>query len=160
VDAIQNAGLKQVGALTNFDIPSDFFEKEILMLGSSTNMVKHEQFLEGEISGIGASNIPFWFRGYYKPGEEIALMEDWDKKVATIAKRGREWDIGALSGIPSWIQLMLKEVIEYHGAKNIHEIWPNLQVYTSGGVAFQPYEKSFERLLAHPITVIDTYFAS
>ena len=160
VDAIQNAGMKQVGALTNFDIPSDFFEKEILMLGSSTNMVKHEQFLEGEISGIGASNIPFWFRGYYKPGEEIALMEDWDKKVATIAERAREWDIGALSGIPSWIQLMLKEVIEYHGAKNIHEIWPNLQVYTSGGVAFQPYEKSFERLLAHPITVIDTYFAS
>ena len=160
VDAIQNAGIKQVGALANFDIPSDFFEKEILMLGSSTNMVKHEQFLEGEISGIGASNIPFWFRGFYKPGEDIALMEDWDEKVRTIAKRAREWDIGALSGIPSWVQLMLEEVIAYHGANNIHEIWPNLQVYTSGGVAFQPYQKSFERLLDHPITIIDTYFAS
>lgn len=160
IEAIRTTGIKQVGALTNFEIPSDFYEKEIMMLGSSTNLEKQDQFLEGEISGISASNIPFWFRGFYKPGEEIALMEDWDEKVETIAKRARDWDIGALSGIPSWIELMLKKVIEYHGAKNIHDIWPNLQVYTSGGVAFQPYEKSFNQLLAHPITVIDTYLAS
>jgi len=160
VEAIRTTGIKQVGALANFDVPSDFFEKEIMMLGSSTNLEAQDQFLEGEISGISASNIPFWFRGFYKPGEEIALMEDWDEKVETIAKRAREWDIGALSGIPSWMELMLKKVIEYHGANTIHDIWPNLQVYTSGGVAFQPYEKSFNQLLAHPITIIDTYLAS
>ncbi len=160
IEAIRTTGIKQVGALTNFDIPSDFYEMEIMMLGSSTNLEEHDQFLEGEISGISASNIPFWFRGFYKPGEEIALMEDWDEKVETIARRAREWDIGALSGIPSWMELMLKKVMEYHDAKNIHEIWPNLQVYTTGGVAFQPYEKSFNQLLAHPIIVIDTYLAS
>ena len=160
VEAIRTAGIKQVGALANFDVPSDFFEKEIMMLGSSTNLEEQDQFLEGEISGISASNIPFWFRGFYKPGEEIALMEDWDQKVETIAKRAREWDIGALSGIPSWMELMLKKVIEYHGVETIHDIWPNLRVYTSGGVAFQPYEKSFNQLLSHPITIIDTYLAS
>ena len=160
IDAIRNAGLKQVGALTNFELPSDFFEKGILMLGSSTHLEEQDQFLEGEISGISASNIPFWFRGYYKPGEEIAKMEDWDQKVESIAKNAKEWDIGALSGIPSWMELMLKKVIEYHKLNNIHEIWPNLQVYTTGGVAFQPYEKSFNQLLAHPITIIDTYLAS
>ncbi|MBT0608314.1 GH3 family domain-containing protein [Aequorivita echinoideorum] len=160
IDAIRNTGIKQVGALANFEVPSDFYEKEILMLGSSTHLVEENEFLEGEISGISASNIPFWFRGYYKPGEEIALMEDWDEKVETIAKRAKEWDIGALSGIPSWMELMLKKVIEHHNIENIHEIWPNLKVYTSGGVAFQPYEKSFNQLLAEPITVIDTYLAS
>ncbi len=160
IEAIRTTGIKQVGALTNFEIASDFYEKEIMMLGSSTNLEEHDQFLEGEISGISASNIPFWFRGYYKPGEEIAQMDDWDQKVETIAKNARNWDIGALSGIPSWMELMMKKVIEYHDAKNIHEIWPNLQVYTTGGVAFQPYEKSFNQLLAHPITVIDTYLAS
>jgi len=160
IEAIRTTGIKQVGALTNFEIPSDFYEKEIMMLGSSTNLEEQDQFLEGEISGISASNIPFWFRGYYKPGEEIAQMDDWDQKVETIAKNARNWDIGALSGIPSWMELMMKKVIEYHDAKNIHEIWPNLQVYTTGGVAFQPYEKSFNQLLAHPITVIDTYLAS
>lgn len=160
MEAIRTTGIKQVGALTNFEIPSDFYDKEIMMLGSSTNLEQQDQFLEGEISGISASNIPFWFRGFYKPGEEIALMEDWDEKVDTIAKRARDWDIGALSGIPSWMELMLKKVIEHHNVETIHDVWPNLQVYTTGGVAFQPYEKSFNQLLAHPITVIDTYLAS
>lgn len=160
VDAIRATGIKQIGALSNYDVPSDFFEKEIMMLGSSTNLDEQDQFLEGEISGISASNIPFWFRGFYKPGEEIALMEDWDEKVETIARRAKEWDIGALSGIPSWIELMLKKVIEYNGVKTIHEIWPNLLVYTTGGVAYQPYEKSFNQLLSKPLIIIDTYLAS
>jgi hypothetical protein len=160
IEAIRLAGIKQVGALSNFDLPSDFFETEFMMLGSSTNLVEKDDHLEGEISGISASRIPFWFKGYYKPGEDIAKIDDWDERVQHIAENAKNWDIGALSGIPSWLELMLKKVIEYHNLDNIHDIWPNLQVYTSGGVAFQPYEKSFNALLAHPITVIDTYLAS
>ncbi len=160
LDAIRKTGIQQVSALTNFDLPSDFFEKEIMMLGSSTDLQEEGDHQEGEISGISASNIPFWFRGYYKPGEEISKIDNWDQRVKKIAENAKEWDIGALSGIPSWMELMLKEVIAYHKAKNIHEIWPNLQVFTSGGVAFEPYEKSFNALLAHPITIIDTYLAS
>ena len=160
IEAIQTAGMKQIGALANFDVSPDFFEKEVLMLGSSTNLTKQGPFLEGEISGISASNIPNWFRGFYKPGEQIANMDNWDEKVNLIAKHAKEWDIGALSGIPSWMELMLKKVIAYHDAETIHDVWPNLQIYTTGGVAFQPYEKSFNQLLSHPITVIDTYLAS
>ena len=160
IDSIRNAGIKQVTALSNFDMPSDFFEKEIMMLGSSTNLQEKDGHLEGEISGISASNIPFWFQGYYKPGKEIAQIDDWDERVKHIAENAKNWDIGALSGIPSWMELMLKEVIDYHNVKNIHEVWPNLQVYTSGGVAFEPYEKSFQALMGKPITVIDTYLAS
>ncbi|NHF61032.1 GH3 auxin-responsive promoter family protein [Flavobacteriaceae bacterium TP-CH-4] len=160
IKAIQKAGIKQVLALRNFDLPPDFFEKGILMLGSSTDLVEQKNHLEGEISGISASNIPSWFRGYYKPGEQIAQIDDWDERVAKIVKEAPNWDIGALSGIPSWMELMLKEVIDAHNLENIHEIWPNLQVYTSGGVAFGPYEKSFNALMGKPITIIDTYLAS
>ncbi len=160
VEAIRQSGIKQVGALTNFDLPSDFFEKDIMMLGSSTNLQKEGDHEEGEISGISASNIPFWFKGFYKPGEEIAKIEDWDERVEMIAENANTWDIGAISGIPSWIELMFKKIIEHHNLKNIHEIWPNFKVYTSGGVAFEPYEKSFNALLEHPVTVIDTYLAS
>lgn len=160
VEAIRKAGIKQVGALTNFDLPSDFYEKEIMMLGSSTDLQKQGDHEEGEISGISASNIPFWFKGYYKPGDVIAKIEDWDQRVEMIAENAKTWDIGAISGIPSWIELMFKKVIEHHNLKNIHEIWPNFQVYTSGGVAFEPYEKSFNALLGKPVTVIDTYLAS
>lgn len=160
MNAIQKAGVKQIEAMTNFDMPSDFFEREIMMLGSSTKLSENGRFLEGEISGISASQIPFWFRGFYKPGEDIALIEDWDKRVETIAKNAKKWDIGALTGIPSWVELMLKKVIDFHQVETIHDIWPNLRAYASGGVAFLPYHKSFEKLLAHPITIIDTYLAS
>ncbi|NNL09166.1 MAG: GH3 auxin-responsive promoter [Croceitalea sp.] len=160
IDAIQQAGIQQVFALKNFDLPAEFFEKEIMMLGSSTDLTAKENHLEGEISGISASNIPSWFRGYYKPGKDIAEIDDWDERVKKIVEKAPNWDIGALSGIPSWIELMLQEVIKAHNLKHIHEIWPNLQVYTSGGVAFGPYEKSFNALLGHPITIIDTYLAS
>ena len=160
LDAIKSSGIKQIKALSNFNLPPDFFEKEIMMLGSSTDLEENKGRLEGEISGISASNIPFWFKGYYKPGEDIAKIDDWDERVEKIAKNAKNWDIGALSGIPSWIELMLQKVIEYHDLSNIHEVWPNLQVYTSGGVAFAPYEKSFNALLGKPVTVIDTYLAS
>ncbi|MBR9914591.1 MAG: GH3 auxin-responsive promoter family protein [Algicola sp.] len=160
IEAIRQSGIKQVFALKNFDLPADFFEKEIMMLGSSTDLEERHDHLEGEISGITASNIPSWFRGYYKPGEEIAKIDDWDDRVQHIAERAADWDIGALSGIPSWIELMLQKVIDFHKLDHIHDIWPNLQVYTSGGVAFGPYEKSFKALMGKPVTVIDTYLAS
>ncbi|TYP97577.1 GH3 auxin-responsive promoter [Tenacibaculum adriaticum] len=160
IEAIRQSGIKQVSALSHFDLPADFFEKEIMMLGSSTDLKERNNHLEGEISGISASNIPFWFKGYYKPGEDIAKIDDWDERIEHIAKNAKNWDIGALSGIPAWIELMLQKVIEHHNLENIHEIWPNLQVYTSGGVAFGSYEKSFNALMGKPVTVIDTYLAS
>jgi hypothetical protein len=58
------------------------------------------------------------------------------------------------------VELMLKEVISFNNLNTIHDIWPNLHVYTSGGVAFEPYRKSMEKLLARPLTYIDTYLAS
>ena len=160
IEAIRQTGIKQVGALVNYDLPADFFEREIMMLGSSTDLQQVEDHQEGEISGISASNIPFWFRSFYKPGMEIAQIEDWDERILEIAKKARDWDIGAITGIPTWTELMIKKIIEYHKVETIHDVWPNLEVYSSGGVAFDTYEKSFNELLARPVTIIDTYLAS
>lgn len=160
LDSIRRSGIQQVMSLKNFDLPADFFEKQIMMLGSSVSLIEKEDHQEGEISGISAANIPTWFRGYYKPGSDIASITDWDEKVLRIAQEAPTWDIGSLSGIPSWIEMMLKEVIAYNRLNTIHDIWPNLQVYTSGGVAFEPYRKSLEKLLAKPLTYIDTYLTS
>jgi hypothetical protein len=160
ISAIKKSGMQQVLSLKNFDLPNDFFEKQILMLGSSTNLIEQEDHFEGEISGISAANIPGWFSKFYKPGSEIASIPDWDEKVKRIAEEAPGWDIGSISGIPSWVELMLKEIITHNNLNNIHDIWPNLQVYTSGGVAFEPYRKSMEKLLARPLIYLDTYLAS
>jgi hypothetical protein len=158
--SIRNGGLRQIKALADFDLPGEFFEKEILMFGSSTDLKMINDHFEGEISGISASQLPSWFDGYYRPGHEISAINDWDRKVLEVAKAAPDWDIGGISGIPSWIELMLKKVIEYNKISHIHEIWPNFLVYTSGGVAFEPYKKSFERITGKPIIVLDTYLAS
>jgi hypothetical protein len=160
LESIRRTGIKQIMSLSKYDLPSDFFERQIMMLGSSTGLKKNNGFLEGEISGISASRLPFWFKNFYKPGEEISSIENWDERVQKIAEEAKNWDIGSLSGIPSWIELMMKKVIEHHQVDNIHEVWPNLAVYTPGGVAFEPHRKSFEKLLAHPLIYIDTYLTS
>lgn len=160
IETIRDTGVKQILSLSNHELPDAFFEKQILMLGSSTDLQEADGHLEGEISGISASNIPFWFKGYYKPGGDIAQIDDWDERVIEIARRAPEWDIGAISGIPSWIELMLKKVIDVNKLDTIHDIWPDLAVYTSGGVAFDAYRKRFEQHLARPLLYLDTYLAS
>lgn len=156
----QAVGRSQAECLANFDLPAELFEKDILMLTSSADLEEKNGWLEGEISGINVSNMPGFMEGVYKPGLEIAKIADWDERVRRIAEEAPKWDVGALAGIPSWMVMMLREVIKVNGLNNIHEIWPNLQIYTTGGVAFEPYRKSFEALLAHPIIIMDTYLAS
>lgn len=158
--AIRETGVKQALILSHYDLPESFFQSSVLMLGSSTNLRKSEDHLEGEISGISASNLPFWFKGFYKPEEEIAAIDNWDERVLNIAKKAPGWNIGALSGIPSWIELMLQKIVEYNRLNTIHDIWPDLAVYTSGGTAFSPYKKSMEKLFERPLIYLDTYLAS
>lgn len=160
LDAISTAGTRQVSALTNFDLESDVFEKEALALGSSTDLEEVKGFKVGEISGIAASRIPEFLDSKYRPGEAIASIYDWDERVQQIAEKSGEWDISMISGIPSWLELMLKKVMEYHNVDSIHKVWPSLSVFTSGGVAFEPYRDSFEALFTKPVAIVDTYLAS
>jgi hypothetical protein len=160
IKAIRTTGIRQILALANFNLPASVFEKEILMLGSTTELSDKGDYMEGEISGISASRIPSWFESYYKPGKEIASINNFDDRVQEIVLQAPNWDIGGLSGIPSWIQLMLERVIEHHNLDTIHDIWPNLSIYATGGIAFEPYRKGFEKLLAKPLVYVDTYLAS
>ena len=160
LECTQSVGRAQAECLANFDFDADLFEKDILMLTSSADLRERDGYKEGEISGINVSNMPEFMEGFYKPGLEIAQIDDWDERVQRIAEEAPKWDVGALAGIPSWMVMMLRKVIEHNNLKNIHEIWPSLSIYTTGGVAFEPYRQTFESLLDHPITIMDTYLAS
>lgn len=161
IRAIQRTSIRQILSLPNFkEVPSLVYGKGMLMLGGSTHLNYKGSFFEGDLSGITASQLPFWFQHFYKPGRKIAKNIDWDAKLDEITLKAPKWDIGFVVGVPAWVQIMMERIIEYHKLKNIHEIWPNLHVYTHGGVSFEPYKKSFEKLLAFPITYIETYLAS
>jgi hypothetical protein len=147
-------------SLPNYDVPPSLYSKAMMLLGGSTNLEDKGGYYVGDLSGISASKIPFWFRPFYKPGVEIAAEKDWDSRITKIAQNATKWDIGIIGGIPSWVQLLMERIIEYHNVRNIHEIWPNLQIYVSGGIAFEPYRKTFDRLCDFPLQVMDTYLAS
>lgn len=157
---MRHAALKMFACLPKYNLPPSFFTKDWLMIGGSATLKDLGHCYAGDLSGINAKKPPFWIRKYYKPGTNIARLKKWDERVEAITELAPKWDIGVLSGIPSWVQLTLERIIERHQLNNIHELWPNLKIFATGGVAFEPYRKSFENLLAHPLIYQDTYLAS
>jgi hypothetical protein len=117
-------------------------------------------YYAGDLSGITARKAPFWFSPFYKPGRKIARTRDWNAKLEEIVREAPNWDIGFVVGVPAWIQMCLEMIIERHGLKDIHEIWPKLSFFVHGGVSFEPYKKGFEKLLGRPLVYIETYLAS
>lgn len=160
IHAMRSASVKQIFTLANYNFPSDYFEKGMLMLGGSTHLNFTGRYYYGDLSGINTSKIPFWFQRFYKPGKEIAKISDWNAKINDIVKNAKEWDIWVIAGVPAWLQIMMERIIDNYGVKSIHDIWPNLTVYAFGGVAFEPYRQSFEQLLAKPLIYFETYLAS
>jgi hypothetical protein len=159
--AIQRTSIRQILTLGRYqNLPSTLYEKGFLMLGGSTKLNAREGHYEGDLSGITASQIPYWFQRFYKPGRDIAQERDWALKLDEITEQAGNWDIGYVVGVPAWIQLLMEKIIARYNVKTIHDVWPNLMVFGHGGVSFEPYRAGFEKLLAHPITYIETYLAS
>jgi len=160
LQAIQKASIRQLTSTTKYDFPDEFYEKGILMIGGSTHLQYNGTYYVGDLSGITASNIPFWFQHFYKPGKRISREQEWPVKLNEIIRNAAEWDIGVIVGVPAWIQIIMEKIITFYGAKNIHEVWPNLSAYVHSGVSFEPYINSFEHLLGHPIVYNESYLAS
>lgn len=153
--------IKQLLSLRTYeDIPVKSIGKGGLMIGGSTDLQKGPGYFAGDLSGITAKKAPFWFAPFYKPGKKIAKEKNWDKKIEEIVEQAPNWDIGYLTGVPAWVQICLEKIIERYHLNNIHDLWPNLSFFIHGGVAFEPYKKGFEKLLAHPLAYIETYLAS
>ena len=160
IRAIRKTSIRQLVSTVQYDFPIEFYQKGILMLGGSTHLNYNGTYYEGDLSGISAGNLPFWFQHFYKPGRRISKERDWSTKLEEIVKSAKGWDIGVIVGVPAWIQIILEKIITHYNVKTIHDIWPNLSVYVHSGVAFDPYIKSFEKLFDHPVIYNESYLAS
>jgi hypothetical protein len=154
--------IRQFMSLLSYDnLPRNSVTKGFLMIGGATDLQKGKAgWYAGDLSGILAKKRPFWFQSFYKPGGRIAAIKDWNQKLNEIVEHAKEWDIGYIVGVPAWCQMCMEIVVEHYKVKNIHEIWPNFGFFVHGGVAFEPYKKGFEKLLAKPIVYIENYLAS
>lgn len=159
---ITQASIRQLVSAVRYDFPSDFYNRGVLMIGGSTDLTynKEGKFYAGDLSGISAGKIPKWFEHFYKPGRKISQIKDWAEKLDEMVKAAPTWDIGVIVGVPAWVQILLERIIKEYKLNTIHDLWPNLMVYVHSGVAFAPYEKSFERIFGKEVIFVESYLAS
>lgn len=115
----------------------------------------------GDLSAIIIKNLPFWAEYLRTPDLSIALMSEWEEKLEKMARSTAWEDVSNISGVPSWTLVLLKRILEITGKKNIHEVWPNLELYIHGGVSFTPYREQFRKLIpSAKMNYMETYNAS
>lgn len=162
IRAIRKTSVRQMLSIPDFDLPPEFYQKGILMLGGSTTLKHNEKGFgrEGDLSGILQKSLPVWVHRFYKPGRKIGSIPNWSDKLDAITKNAHKWDVGIVCGVPAWIQLLIQKIIQHYHVDSIHDIWPNLAIYVHGGVSFTPYRDSLKSLMGKEMRYLDTYLAS
>ncbi len=156
--ALKRGAFRMFSDLPDFGLHN--FTAGWLSIGGTTQMERDGQRYLGYLSGINQAMQPAWARGFYRPGKQIAEIVNFDERINQIAAHAHEWDIGVLIGIPHWMQLTLEKILERHPGKTMREIWPNLSLIVSGGVANEPYRPVFRKLIGRDLPWMNTYLAS
>ena len=140
----------------------DIFAGKMIPIGGSTqvNPFNPNSYF-GDVSAIIMKNMPHWAKWTRGISLETALMENWDRKIELIIEEASKVNITTLGGVPTWTIILLQKMLEHTGKKNILEVWPNLEVFFHGAVAFDPYREQFDKLIPKgSINYQETYSAS
>ncbi len=115
----------------------------------------------GDLSAILNENVSPFVHFFRVPRKETALLADFEEKRDRIARETLHANVTSLSGVPSWMMAVIHRVLEISGAKTLDEVWPNLEVFFHGGVAFTPYREQYRRLIpTERMHYMETYNAS
>lgn len=163
LNRIHYQGGKDTVALYLHNNPdSRMFDGKGLILGGShsPNYNLHNS-LVGDLSAILIENINPLANLVRVPKKSTALLQDFEVKRDRIAHETLNQNVTNLSGVPSWMLSVLVRVMELSGKKHLEEVWPNLEVFFHGGIAFTPYRPQYEQLITSPnMHYMETYNAS
>lgn len=147
----------------NFPYTKLFDGKGLTIVGSqqANQFDLSQESFYGDVSAVIMSNLPYWTKFVRTPSLDIALMDEWEGKIEQIAKMTCEENVTSISGVPTWTILLLQRIMELKNAKDISEVWPNLEVFFHGAVAFGPYKDIFKKLIpSNSMNYMETYNAS
>ncbi len=156
-------GVRDVLALYYKNFPqSEFMSgKALIMGGSHTVHEVNESVSYGDLSAVLMQNMVSWQNMIRTPGLDIALLDEWEEKLKRMAEVTIKEDVRYLAGVPTWTLVLLKKIRENTGEKDLHNIWPNLELYIHGGVNFDPYREQFASFFPNKkVNTVDTYNAS
>lgn len=141
---------------------SRLFDGRALILGGSHSPNYNvANSLVGDLSAILIENINPLVNLVRVPDKRTALISDFEVKRDKIAEQCIGKNITNISGVPSWMMSVLQRVMEISGKTHLEEVWPNIEVFFHGGIAFTPYRKQYEQLITSPrMKYMETYNAS
>ncbi len=158
-----NGGRDMIAIHCSLNPETQLFTGKNLELAGSlvTDNFGNYESQNGDLSAIMVNNLPIWAEFFRSPDLAIALMEKWDEKLDKLAKATMQENIVSLAGVPSWMMLIMKRVLDESGKKSISEVWPNLEVYFHGGVSFNPYREQFKTIFDKPdLNYLELYNAT
>ncbi len=156
-------GGKDILALYTYNNPdTKIFKGKGLTLGGSHKIDNfNNQSYYGDLSAILIQNLPFWAEFIKTPKQEIALMDKWEEKLEKMSEATLKENVTNIAGVPSWTLVLFKYLLEKTGKNNLLEIWPNLELFTHGGVSFVPYREQYKKLIpSENMKYMETYNAS
>ncbi|TAL63073.1 MAG: GH3 auxin-responsive promoter family protein [Bacteroidetes bacterium] len=132
---------------SNYPETELFTGKNLALGGShSTDIFGNYESYNGDVSAIIMKNLPLWAEFFRAPDLSIALLTNFEEKLEKMARATMAENVTSIAGVPSWMNVLLKRILEISGKKTIREVWPNLEVYFHGGVNFSPYKENFKQL--------------
>ncbi len=147
--------------MRNYPDTRFFTTKGLVLGGSHAPTSAGAKSSAGDLSSILVQHMPRLGATLRVPSTRTLLMDEWGKKMKAIVHEVATANVGSLSGVPSWMMVMLKEVLAYTGANNISEVWPNLEVFFHGGISFEPYREAYKAIIPHSkMRYEETYNAS
>ncbi|MEG3657376.1 GH3 auxin-responsive promoter family protein [Arenibacter palladensis] len=126
---------------------SQLFTGKSLRLGGSKELYQDNGTVFGDLSAILIDNMPFWAELSSTPSNKVSLMSEWETKLQAIIRESVQENVTSLAGVPSWMLVLLINVLEQTGKEHLFKVWENLEVYFHGGVSFNPYKDQYSRLL-------------
>ena len=130
-----------------------------MFLQGSPKLEKKNGIYIGRLSGISAHYIPKLFLNNRKPSWNTNCIEDWEEKVDTIIKETVGEKMTIIAGIPSWVQMYFEKIVSNEN-KSIKEVFPELSLYVYGGVSYDPYKSTFDKLFGKKVDTLATFPAS
>ena len=141
---------------------SGIMSGKCLTLGGShqVNQLNADSYY-GDLSAVMIQNMSYFTQLIRTPDISIALTQEWEEKIEKMAESTILEDVTMIAGVPTWTIVLIKKIFEITGKNNLHDIWPNLELYIHGGVNFTPYEQQFKTLIPAPnMHYLETYNAS
>lgn len=143
------AGKDMLSIYFNNNEEAQILSGKCLRLGGSNELYQNTDSYFGDLSAIIIDNLPFWAELGSTPSQKVSLMSEWETKMEAIIQESMSEKVTSLAGIPSWMLVLLQNVLVKTGKANINEVWPDIEVYFHGGVSFQPYQTQFEKIMNH-----------